>query len=112
MGKLLKPADETPVEKIKAAKVIDEKPAKEIKMAKVLPEKVPEKVKSPKLKPSEKVNLPKILLIPPKILGPKPTEKTKSSILVLDTKPADKIKVAKAIDKKREENIKVAKPIE
>merc|ERR1712086_114619 len=36
----------------------------------------------------------------------------KSPRLVLETKPADKIKVAKAIDETPEENIKVAKPIE
>ena len=110
--KAAKVIDEKPAEKIKAAKVIDEKPAKEIKMAKVLPEKVPEKVKSPKLKPSEKVNLPKILLIPPKILEPKPTEKIKSPSLAIETKPADKNKVAKAIDKKTTEKIKVAKAID
>merc|ERR1712008_532609 len=72
-------------------------------------------VKSPKaleVKPSEKVKSPKILVIPPKILEPKPTEKIKSPRLVLETKPADKIKVAKAIDEKTAENIKVAKPIE
>merc|ERR1712086_486593 len=36
----------------------------------------------------------------------------KSPRLVLETKPADKIKVAKAIDETPEKNIKVAKPIE
>ena len=127
--RVTKPIDEKPEEKIKAAKVIDEKPAGKLKMAKVLPEKAPEKVKSPKaieVKPSEKVKSPKILVIQPKILEPKPTEKIKSPRLVLETKPADKIKVAKtidektaekikvakAIDEKSEENIKVAKPIE
>merc|ERR1711971_1540648 len=87
-------------------------PAEKIKMAKVLPEKVPEKVKSPKVKPSEKVNLPKILLIPPKILESKSTEKIRSPRLAVETKPADKIKMAKAIDEKTTEKIKVAKAID
>merc|ERR1712051_522132 len=110
--KLAKPIEQKSEEKIKVPKAIEQKPAEKIRVPKPIDEKHPEKVKSPKVKPSEKVNLPKILLIPPKILEPKPAEKIKSSRLVLETKPADKIKVAKAIDKKTTENIKMAKPIE
>merc|ERR1739842_82809 len=118
-----KPIDEKPEENIKVAKPIEQKPAEKIKIkiydAKPLPEKVKspkpekEKVKSPKPE-KEKVKSPKVMAQSSEINDNRyVVQSVAANPLKIKLKTGSfGSKVAKAIDEKTAEMIKVAKTIE